>query len=142
MTEIVIRGEEELGAAAREFLDNIADRRIFAFNGEMGAGKTTFINALCAALGIDDEATGSPTFAIVNEYALPKPFDGMNKVYHFDFYRIDDPSEALDFGVEDYFDSGELCLMEWPERIEPLLPDETVNVNLTVEPDGTRILRF
>ncbi|MDE7136626.1 MAG: tRNA (adenosine(37)-N6)-threonylcarbamoyltransferase complex ATPase subunit type 1 TsaE [Muribaculaceae bacterium] len=142
MTEIVIRGQEEIGSAARQFIDNIADRRLFAFYGEMGAGKTTFINALCAALGIDDEATGSPTFAIVNEYAIPKQVDGINKVYHFDFYRIDYPSEALDFGVEDYFDSGELCLMEWPEPIEPLLPDETVRVPLTVEPDGTIILRF
>lgn len=142
MIEIVINSLDDIDAAARKFIANIGQRRIFAFRGEMGAGKTTFISALCAALGIDDEATGSPTFAIVNEYRLPEAFESVEKVYHFDFYRIDDPAEALDFGVEDYFDSGQLCLMEWPERIEQLLPDDTVEVAITVEPDGSRKISF
>lgn len=136
--KIEIKSINEIDKAAQEFIDAIGSDTIFAFNGEMGAGKTTFINALCRQLGVEDDSTGSPTFAIVNEYrtCTGRP------IYHFDLYRIDDPTEALDFGVEDYFDSGELCFLEWAERIEPLLPDNVVAVDITVNPDGSRTLSF
>ncbi|MBO5780778.1 MAG: tRNA (adenosine(37)-N6)-threonylcarbamoyltransferase complex ATPase subunit type 1 TsaE [Muribaculaceae bacterium] len=136
--KIEIKSINEIDKAAQEFIDAIGSDTIFAFNGEMGAGKTTFINALCRQLGVEDDSTGSPTLAIVNEYrtCTGRP------IYHFDLYRIDDPTEALDFGVEDYFDSGELCFLEWAERIEPLLPDNVVAVDITVNPDGSRTLSF
>ena len=144
---IVIKGIDDLPRAAAEFAAAIGNRRVFAFRGSMGAGKTTFINALCRALGVVDESTGSPTFAIVNEYFVdPRhktPAYSGNVIYHFDFYRIDDPMEALDFGVEDYFDSGNLCLMEWPEKIESLLPADTVDVEISADPlDDSRIITF
>lgn len=144
---IVINGIGDLPRAAAEFAAAIGNRRVFAFRGSMGAGKTTFINALCRALGVVDESTGSPTFAIVNEYFVDPDHKSADYagdvIYHFDFYRIDDPMEALDFGVEDYFDSGNLCLMEWPEKIEPLLPADTVDVEITTDPlDDSRIITF
>lgn len=125
-----------LADAARTFLDNIGERRIFAFRAPMGAGKTTFIAEVCRLLGVDDVAN-SPSFSIINEYVAS---DG-NKVYHFDFYRLDSAEQALDIGVEDYLYSGALCLMEWPERIEALLPDETVEVTITVHADESRTIK-
>lgn len=104
----------------------------------MGAGKTTFISALCRELGVREDAVGSPTFAIVNEYRTASG----DPVFHFDFYRIERPEEALDIGLYDYLDSGCLCLIEWPENIEGLLPDDTLIVNIDVLPDGTRKLRW
>ena len=104
----------------------------------MGAGKTTFISALCRELGVREDAVGSPTFAIVNEYRTASG----DPVFHFDFYRIERPEEALDIGLYDYLDSGCLCLIEWPENIEGLLPDDTLIVNIDVLPDGTRNLRW
>lgn len=128
-----------LSTAAREFIDAMGDRRLFAFYGKMGAGKTTFIRALCEALGTTDIFT-SPTFAIVNEYdtASGRP------IYHFDFYRIKRLAEVYDIGYEDYFfDSrGGICLMEWPELVEELLPDDTVRVTITEQPDGSRTIEF
>lgn len=128
-----------LPTAAREFIDAMGDRRLFAFYGKMGAGKTTFIRALCEALGTTDIVT-SPTFAIVNEYdtASGRP------IYHFDFYRIKRLAEVYDIGYEDYFfDSrGGICLMEWPELVEELLPDDTVRVTITEQPDGSRTIEF
>ena len=128
-----------LPTAAREFIDSMGDRRLFAFYGKMGAGKTTFIRALCEALGTTDIVT-SPTFAIVNEYdtASGRP------IYHFDFYRIKRLAEVYDIGYEDYFfDSrGGICLMEWPELVEELLPDDTVRVTITEQPDGSRTIEF
>ncbi|MDE6715540.1 MAG: tRNA (adenosine(37)-N6)-threonylcarbamoyltransferase complex ATPase subunit type 1 TsaE, partial [Muribaculaceae bacterium] len=107
---------------------------VFAFRGEMGAGKTTFINALSAALGVS-EGTASPTFAIINEYRSDTTAE---LIYHFDCYRIESLEEAEDIGVEDYFDSGALCFIEWPERIDALLPVDAVDVSITENADGTR----
>ena len=120
------------------------DHRIFAFYGGMGAGKTTFINALCQLLGVEDH-TGSPSFAIVNEYKI---INGQSSIlnpqysilYHFDFYRIKSLAEVYDIGYEDYIYSGQPCFIEWPELIEPLLPDDTVSVHITVNDDQSRNL--
>ena len=128
----------DIDAAARAFIDDMGDRRLFAFYGPMGAGKTTFIRAVCEALGTTDVVT-SPTFAIVNEYNTRSG----QPIYHFDFYRIKRLSEVYDIGYEDYFyGSDGICLMEWPELIEPLLPDETVRVTIAVQPDGTRTISY
>lgn len=129
--EIIIKNIDELETAARQFIDQIGDHRVFAFYGKMGAGKTTFIKAICRELGVGDVIT-SPTFAIVNEYSTS---DG-NPVYHFDFYRIRQLSEVYDMGYEEYFYSGSLCFIEWPELVEELLPDDTVKVNIEVGSDG------
>lgn len=121
--------------AARQFLDAIGDHRVVAFYGGMGAGKTTFVKALCHELGVTDDIVTSPTFAIVNEY---EGSDG--PIYHFDFYRVKSLSEARDMGCDDYFYSGNLCLIEWPELVEPLLPDDAVSVTIEEQPDGSRTL--
>lgn len=128
----------EAGTAARKFLTAVSGHSIIAFKAPMGAGKTTFISALCRELGVREDAVGSPTFAIVNEYRTASG----DPVFHFDFYRIERPEEALDIGLYDYLDSGCLCLIEWPENIEGLLPDDTLIVNIDVLPDGTRKLRW
>ena len=126
--------------AAREFIGDMETgrRAVFAFYGKMGAGKTTFIKAVCKELGVKD-VINSPTFAIINEYAVPT---SERLIYHFDFYRINEIGEALDIGTEDYFDSGAWCFIEWPEKIEPLLPDDTVCVTLTEQEDGTRTVAY
>lgn len=116
----------ELPDAAEEIIRSLGGRTIVAFRGEMGAGKTTLIREIAARLGSDDVVT-SPTFAIINQYAAAEG----RTLYHFDFYRIDRLEEAYDFGYEEYFDSGYLCLVEWPEKIEPLLPENTMNVRIT-----------
>ena len=132
--EIVIKDLEDLGRAAKAFLEEIGEHTLVAFYAPMGAGKTTFTTAVCKALGVEEDAISSPTFAIVNEY---RGREG-RPIFHFDFYRIDKPAEALDIGLYDYLDSGELCLMEWPENIEGLLPEETLKVNICVQPDDSR----
>lgn len=137
MTEIHINGLDDLPRAARAFLDHLGDHTIVAFYGQMGAGKTTFITAVCDALGVRD-VVNSPTFTIVNEY---RDRDD-EPVYHFDFYRINRLSEALDIGLYEYFDSGALCLIEWPEMIEELLPEDTLKVQIMVEDAQTRTLLF
>ena len=136
--QIQIAGLEDLERAAREFLEAIGDATLVAFYAPMGAGKTTFTTAICKALGVQEDAISSPTFAIVNEYrgGAGQP------IYHFDFYRIERPEEALDIGLYDYLDSGDLCLMEWPENIEGLLPDETLRVQIAVNPDGSRTVSW
>lgn len=126
---------EGIGEAARAFIDNMGDDRVFAFEGGMGAGKTTFIAEVCRQLGAADDS-GSPTFAIVNEYVAA---DG-KPVYHFDFYRLESPQEALDMGAEDYFYSGNLCLIEWPDRIGDLLPEDAVIVKIEETEDGSRLI--
>ncbi|MEE1141794.1 MAG: tRNA (adenosine(37)-N6)-threonylcarbamoyltransferase complex ATPase subunit type 1 TsaE [Prevotella sp.] len=135
--EITINGLDTIRSAARQFIENIGSSRVFAFYGKMGAGKTTFVKALCEELGCDDVIT-SPTFAIVNEYT-----DGEQQpVYHFDFYRIKKLEEVYDMGYEEYFYSGALCLIEWPELIEDVLPDDTVRVIIEEQADGSRLLTF
>lgn len=134
--EIQISGLDAIKKAAKLFAQQIGDNTLFAFRGNMGAGKTTFIKALCEVLGVENDVVNSPTFSIVNEYETT---DG-KQIYHFDFYRLKHYSEAIDFGLYDYFNSGALCLMEWPENIEEVLPDDTVVVNLNVNADGTRTL--
>jgi len=133
--KIVVTDKSRLRDAARHFLRETAGKRIFAFYGEMGSGKTTFIKALCTEMGVTDTVT-SPTFTLINEYRRP----GDLPVYHFDFYRIKNISEVLDFGIEEYFDSASPCLMEWPELIESLLPPETLRLSITVRDDGSRII--
>lgn len=135
---VEIKGLEDLDRAAREFLQLIGNHTLVAFYAPMGAGKTTFTTAVCKALGVQEDAVSSPTFAIVNEY---RGGDGQ-PIFHFDFYRIERPEEALDIGLYDYLDSGELCLMEWPENIEGLLPEETLKVQISVQPDGCRLLSW
>ncbi|MCR5351055.1 MAG: tRNA (adenosine(37)-N6)-threonylcarbamoyltransferase complex ATPase subunit type 1 TsaE [Bacteroidales bacterium] len=138
LQQIVIRSLSEIDAAAEAFLRRIGDRRLIAFYASMGAGKTTFTTALCRRLGVRSDAVSSPTFAIVNEYRAASG----EPVYHFDFYRINKAEEALDIGLYDYLDSGALCLMEWPENIEDLLPEETLKVSISVAPDGVRTLSW
>ena len=136
--EIKISNLSEIDAAAKEFLAQTAGRNLIAFYAPMGAGKTTFTTAICRELGVRDDAMSSPTFAIVNEYRTAKG----ESVFHFDFYRIEKESEALDIGLYDYLDSGCLCLMEWPENIEGLLPEETLKVSISVLEYGARLLRW
>ena len=136
--EIKVTGVQELPEVAAKFLESIKDRSpIVAFYGSMGAGKTTFIKAICDALGVDD-VVNSPTFALVNEYTSGEG----EPIYHFDFYRIKSLAEAYDLGYENYFFSGSLCLIEWPELIEDLLPDEVVRVSIEVVSDNERLIRF
>ena len=133
--EIRIKSIEEIAVAVKEFEAAMGERKVFAFYGKMGAGKTTFIKAVCEELGVED-VINSPTFAIVNEYV-----DGQGEpVYHFDFYRIKNLQEVMDLGYEDYVYSGHVCFMEWPELIENLLPDDAVKVTIEEEIDGGRVL--
>ncbi|MCM1355371.1 MAG: tRNA (adenosine(37)-N6)-threonylcarbamoyltransferase complex ATPase subunit type 1 TsaE [Staphylococcus sp.] len=137
MKQITVANLEALPAAAREFLGLMDDATVYAFDGSMGAGKTTFINALCRELGVEDDPTGSPTFSIVNEYRSDTTAE---LIYHFDLYRIEDLEQAFDIGIEDYLDSGALCLIEWPDRIADILPDDTVWVKIEELSDGSRRL--
>ena len=135
--EIKIASLEEMGTAAKQFVLAMGEKKVFAFYGKMGAGKTTFIKTVCEELGVKD-VINSPTFAIVNEYV-----DGQGEpIYHFDFYRIKKEQEVLDLGYEDYVYSGYVCFMEWPELIENLLPDDTVRVVIEEEMDGSRKILF
>ncbi len=136
--EIKINSLEDLEMAAYKFMTEMDDFTVFAFYGQMGAGKTTFINELCRQLGVETDTTNSPSFAIINEYRSDTTAE---LIYHFDCYRLENEQEAVDIGAEDYFDSGAVCLIEWPERIEGLLPDDTVRVDLTVSDDETRLLK-
>jgi tRNA threonylcarbamoyladenosine biosynthesis protein TsaE len=154
LREIQIQDLEHIREAAREFISHIGEHRVFAFYGKMGAGKTTFVKAICEELGVEDVIT-SPTFAIVNEYeASPAPSQGResnstlhsplstNRIYHFDFYRIKKLEEVYDMGYEDYFYSGSLCFIEWPELIEELLPDDAVRVTIEEGANGKRTVSF
>lgn len=139
--EIRIESLGAIGCAARQFVRNIGERRVFAFYGAMGVGKTTFIKAVCEELGVTDVVT-SPTFAIVNEYTsssgLLQP--AVQPIYHFDFYRIKKIDEFFDIGGEDYFYSGNLCFIEWPELIEEVLPEDAARVTIEEMADGCRRL--
>lgn len=133
--ELIIKNIGEIDSVAGQFLRIHRGKRIFAFFGEMGSGKTTFIKALCRRLGVTDMAV-SPSYTLVNEYHIK----GGDKIYHFDFYRINRLEEVFDIGIEEYFDSEEICFLEWPERIESILPEETVNVYITIGKNNERIL--
>ena len=135
--DINIPSLEAIDQAAQQFMAHMGDYTVYAFYGQMGAGKTTFINALCRALGVATDMTGSPSFAIINEYRSDTTAE---LIYHFDCYRLESEAEAVDIGTEDYLDCGAICLIEWPERIESLLPDDTVRVDITVNDDNTRQL--
>ena len=138
MPQLQISSLQELPVVATTFIRLLPkDTRLIAFEAGMGVGKTTFIKAICQVLGVQD-VVNSPTFSIVNEYACSNG----ESVYHFDFYRLQSPQEALDFGVYDYFESGNWCFMEWAANIAPLLPTETLFVTLTENPDGSRDIRF
>ena len=160
MISIVIKDIDHIREAAREFIEHIGDHRVFAFYGKMGAGKTTFVKAICEELGVEDVIT-SPTFAIINEYTATPPTAAANssfslrecgvanftlhsslQIYHFDFYRIKKLEEVYDMGYEDYFYSGALCFIEWPELIEDILPDDAVRVSIAEQEDGSRIVSF
>ncbi|MDR2119000.1 MAG: tRNA (adenosine(37)-N6)-threonylcarbamoyltransferase complex ATPase subunit type 1 TsaE [Tannerellaceae bacterium] len=125
---------EEERNAAQHFIQKMNGKKVFAFHGKMGAGKTTFIKAVCKLLGVE-EVVNSPTFSIINEYHIEKTGE---TVYHFDFYRISNPEEAEDLGLEDFFYSGKLCFIEWPEKIGNCLPDGTSHIDITENPDGSR----
>ncbi|MBO5863536.1 MAG: tRNA (adenosine(37)-N6)-threonylcarbamoyltransferase complex ATPase subunit type 1 TsaE [Paludibacteraceae bacterium] len=124
---------DKIKDTAKEFVSIMGEHKVFVFYGSMGAGKTTFITALCKELGVTD-VISSPTFAIVNEYETVSG----NSIYHFDFYRINKVEEAFDFGYEDYFYSGNLCFIEWPEKVADLIPDNAVKVFITEKEDGSR----
>ena len=131
MSIIKIENLDTIRQAAKEFIAGMDDRTVFAFYGNMGAGKTTFIKAICEELGVEDVIT----FAIINEYRSDTTGE---LIYHFDFYRINKISEAEQIGTEDYFYSGALCFIEWPEKIEELLPGDVVNVTISENSDGSR----
>ena len=136
--EIRIENLEKIREAAREFVANIGESTVFAFYGKMGAGKTTFIKAVCEELGVEDVIT-SPTFAIVNEYRSETSGE---LIYHFDFYRVKKIEEVYDMGFEDYFYSGALCFIEWPELCEEVLPEDTVKVTIEETPDSSSLVSF
>lgn len=135
---ITISSLDSINIAAKEFVDNMGAGKVFAFYGKMGAGKTTFIKAVCECLGVEDTVT-SPTFAIVNEYSSTKVD---YPIYHFDFYRIKKLEEVYDMGYEDYFYGGGVCFIEWPELVEDLLPEDCVKVEIKENEDGTRTVSF
>ena len=134
--EIRINSLESIRESARQFVDAMEDNTVFAFYGKMGAGKTTFVKALCETMGVTD-TVNSPTFAIVNEYNTPSGVP----IYHFDFYRIKQLAEVYDMGYEDYFYGQGICFIEWPELIEELLPEDTVCITIEELPDGSRMIR-
>jgi len=136
--QLSIKNLSSIGDAAKEFIQQIGNRTVFAFRGKMGAGKTTFIKAVGEALGVS-ETVNSPSFAIINVYESDTTGE---TIYHFDFYRINSVQEAVSIGAEDYFNSGSLCFIEWPEKVESLLPDDTVWVDIVEQEDGSRIVKI
>ena len=137
MITLEIQSLENINQTAKKFIELIGNRTVFAFNGSMGAGKTTFIKAICESMGVK-EAVNSPTFSIVNEYEAA---DG-RIIYHFDCYRINKIEEAVEMGTEEYLYSGNLCFIEWSENIAPLLPDQIVNVNIKETKNGKREIQI
>lgn len=138
MNKINIQSLDTIHEAAKDFVCQMGDNTVFAFYGEMGAGKTTFIKEICKVLGVTDPIT-SPTFAIVNEYRSDETAE---LIYHFDFYRVEKIEEVYDFGYEDYFYSGAICFIEWPERVDSLLPNDCVHVSITQNEDGSRAVEL
>lgn len=139
--EIKIQSIDTIRDSAREFIKHIGNHHVFAFYGKMGAGKTTFVKAICEELGVEDVIT-SPTFAIVNQYQVCQETTDISTIYHFDFYRIKRLEEVYDMGYEDYFYSHALCFIEWPELIEDLLPEDAIRVSISENADGTRTVTF
>lgn len=137
MREIKIRGLDDLPMASSKFFEIMHPGKVYAFYGSMGAGKTTFISAVCHQLGCSD-AICSPTFSIINEYDTEK----WGKIYHFDCYRLESEEEAFDIGAEDYLYSRATCFVEWPEKIEGLLPKDTIRVKVEINSDGSRTIRI
>ena len=136
-TEIQVASLNDLDIAAHKFIELMGDETVYAFHGEMGVGKTTFISALVRALGVDEDEANSPSFAIVNEYRSDTTAE---LIYHFDLYRLETMDEILDIGFEDYLDCGALCLIEWPEKVEDILPDDTVEVTIRLNDDHSRTI--
>lgn len=134
---LLLINEQGEQVSALDILRQTEPHRVFAFDGQMGAGKTTFIKQLCEEMGTGD-IVNSPTFAIVNVYDISRPYQG--EVYHFDCYRLKDIREAMDFGAEEYLYSGNYCFIEWPEMIEPILPEDTVYIHITPQDNGDRLL--
>ena len=134
---LLVLNEQGEQVSALDILKKAEPHRVFAFDGQMGAGKTTFIKKLCEQMGTTD-VVNSPTFAIVNVYDVEQPYRG--EVYHFDCYRLKDIREAIDFGAEDYLYSGNYCFIEWPKMIEALLPEDTVYIRITPKENGDRLL--
>ena len=130
MKNLYIKSQDELPEVAREIIDSLDGRSVVAFFGAMGAGKTTLIREIAALLGSEDTVT-SPTFAIVNQYSAADDA----RIFHFDFYRLEKPEEVFDIGYEEYFYSGDLCLVEWPEKVEGLLPEDTMTVRVETDPE-------
>lgn len=137
MERVIISSLDSIDAAAEEFLRKTGESTIVAFSGDLGAGKTTFIQALCRQLGVDTEVN-SPTFALINEYFTR----GGESIYHFDLYRIEEVTELFDLGYEEYFYSGARCFIEWPEKASDLIPEDALLVHIKVQPDGTREVIF
>ncbi len=137
MNSVIVHSIEELPQVARSIISSLQGRTVLAFNGEMGAGKTTFIKAFCAEYGVVDNVA-SPTFAIVNEYLTPQK----KTLYHFDLYRLETIEDLMNIGAEDYFYSGNLCLIEWPDIASSLLPTNTMSISLRVADDGARIIQW
>jgi tRNA threonylcarbamoyladenosine biosynthesis protein TsaE len=137
MKDLIIESPEKISKTAKEFLKGLGDSKVVAFFGEMGAGKTTFIKAICKELNVID-GVSSPTFALVYEYHTPDD----SVIYHFDFYRINSPSELFDLGYEDYFYSGNFCFIEWPEKASHLIPSNALKVYISVQNDGKRLLKI
>ena len=138
-SNIFLLDEKNTQVSALDILKRTEPHRVYAFEGQMGAGKTTFIKELCEEMGTED-VVNSPTFAIVNVYDVERPYKG--EVYHFDCYRLKDIREAMDFGAEEYLYSGNYCFIEWPEMIAPLLPDDTVWVKIVPQENGNRLLQI
>jgi tRNA threonylcarbamoyladenosine biosynthesis protein TsaE len=137
MRTISISTLQEIDAAAKKFLEAAGEVRVIAISGEMGAGKTTFIQAICRSLGVPVEVN-SPTFSLVNEYLTPEG----NTIFHFDLYRIESQEELYDMGYEEYFYSGSLCLIEWPEKASNLIPDDALMVHIVVAENRSRLVQF
>lgn len=138
MKKKIITDLSQLSDAADWVIDNFGDHTVVVFDAPMGAGKTTLIAEICRRLGVEDD-TSSPTFSIVNEY---RSEESGALMYHFDCYRIEDPREAEDMGIEDYFYSGALCMIEWPDKIEDFLPDDALRIKINVTEDGSRELEI
>jgi tRNA threonylcarbamoyladenosine biosynthesis protein TsaE len=137
MHQLIIPSLDRIDEVASTFLQMTGEKKVMAFSGDLGAGKTTFIQAVCRQLGVNTDVN-SPTFALINEY-----FTGSGEpIYHFDLFRIEDPVELFDVGYEEYFYSGRRCMIEWPEKAEDLIPEDALRVNILVLPDETRELRF